>query len=314
MDGFIPAENGRRRTLKAPIGCVGTGLHSGRRVALTLRPASAGTGIVFRRTDLGRDIPALFDRVVDTRLCTAIGDGTATVSTIEHVMAALAGSGIDDAVVEVDGPEVPIMDGSAAPFLFLIDCAGIVTTAAPRVAIEVLRPIRVEEAGGAFAELLPGREAAFDAELEIDFPNTAIGRQALALRVSPLAFREALADARTFTLAEDVARLRAAGLAQGGSLANAVVVDGPMILNPGGLRRPDEFVRHKLLDVVGDLALAGAPIRGRFRGARSGHALNNRVLRALFADASAWRMTGLPIMSEGMTATPVRAAAAPAVA
>jgi UDP-3-O-[3-hydroxymyristoyl] N-acetylglucosamine deacetylase len=314
MDGFIPAENGRRRTLKAPIGCVGTGLHSGRRVALTLRPAAAGTGIVFRRTDLGRDIPALFDRVVDTRLCTAIGQGDATVSTIEHVMAALAGSGIDDAVVEVDGPEVPIMDGSAAPFLFLIDCAGIVTTAAPRAAIEVLRAIRVEEPNGAFAELLPGREPAFDAELEIDFPNTAIGRQALALRVSPLAFREGLADARTFTLAEDVARLRAAGLAQGGSLDNAVVVDGPLVLNPGGLRRPDEFVRHKLLDVVGDLALAGAPIRGRFRGARSGHALNNRVLRALFADATAWRMAGLPAMSEGAAATPVRAAAAPAIA
>ena len=314
MDGFIPAESGRRRTLKAPIGCVGTGLHSGRRVALTLRPATAGTGIVFRRMDLGIDIPALFDRVVDTRLCTAIGEGSVTVSTIEHVMAALAGSGIDDAVVEVDGPEVPIMDGSAAPFLFLIECAGIANTAAPRAAIEVLRPVRVEEANGAFAELLPNREPAFDAELEIDFPNTAIGRQALALRISPLAFREGLADARTFTLAEDVARLRAAGLAQGGSLANAVVVDGPMVLNPGGLRRPDEFVRHKLLDVVGDIALAGAPIRGRFRGARSGHALNNRVLRALFADTSAWRLTGLPAMSEGAAATPVRAAAAPAIA
>jgi UDP-3-O-[3-hydroxymyristoyl] N-acetylglucosamine deacetylase len=314
MDGFIPAENGRRRTLKAPIGCVGTGLHSGRRVALTLRPSAAGTGIVFRRADLGRDIPALFDRVVDTRLCTAIAEGDASVSTIEHVMAALAGSGIDDAVVEVNGPEVPIMDGSAAPFLFLVDCAGTVTTAAPRAAIEVLRPIRVEEAGGAFAELLPGREPAFDAELEIDFPNTAIGRQALSLRVSPLAFREGLADARTFTLAEDVARLRAAGLAQGGSLDNAVVVDGPLVLNPGGLRRPDEFVRHKLLDVVGDLALAGAPIRGRFRGNRSGHALNNRVLRALFADPAAWRLTGLPAMSEGAAAAPVRAAAAPAIA
>jgi UDP-3-O-[3-hydroxymyristoyl] N-acetylglucosamine deacetylase len=314
MDGFLPAENGRRRTLKAPIGCVGTGLHSGRRVALTLRPASAGTGIVFRRTDLGRDIPALFDRVVDTRLCTAIGEGEARISTIEHVMAALAGSGVDDAVVEVDGPEVPIMDGSAAPFLFLIDCAGIVTTAAPRAAIEVLRAVRVEEPSGAFAELLPGREPAFDAELEIDFPNTAIGRQALSMRVSPLAFRDGLADARTFTLAEDVARLRAAGLAQGGSLANAVVVDGPLVLNPGGLRRPDEFVRHKMLDVVGDLALAGAPIRGRFRAARSGHALNNRLLRALFADAAAWRFTGLPAMSEGASASPVRAAAAPAIA
>lgn len=206
------------------------------------------------------------------------------------------------------------MDGSAAPFVFLIDCAGIVTTAAPRVTIEVLRRVRVEDPSGAFAELLPSREAAFDAELEIDFPNTAIGRQALSMRLSPHAFREALADARTFTLAEDIARLRAAGLAQGGSLANAVVVDGPLVLNPGGLRRPDEFVRHKLLDVVGDLALAGAPIRGRFRGARSGHALNNRLLRALFADAAAWRYAGVPVMAESAATVPVRAAAAPAVA
>ncbi len=314
MDGFLPAEMGRRRTLKAPIGCVGDGLHSGRRVGLTLRPAAAGTGIVFRRTDLGAEIPALFDQVTDTRLCTAIGEGAARIGTIEHVMAALAGTGIDDAIVEVDAAEVPIMDGSAAPFVFLIDCAGIVTTAAPRVTIEVLRRVRVEDPSGAFAELLPSREAAFDAELEIDFPNTAIGRQALSMRLSPHAFREALADARTFTLAEDIARLRAAGLAQGGSLANAVVVDGPLVLNPGGLRRPDEFVRHKLLDVVGDLALAGAPIRGRFRGARSGHALNNRLLRALFADAAAWRYAGVPVMAESAATVPVRAAAAPAVA
>lgn len=314
MDGFLPAETGRRRTLKAPIGCVGTGLHSGLRASLTLRPAAAGTGIVFRRTDLGIEMPALFDLVTDTRLCTAIGEGAGRIGTIEHVMAALAGTGVDDAIVEVDGPEVPIMDGSAAPFVFLIDCAGTATSAMPRAAIEVLRPVRVEEPNGAFAELLPSREAAFDIELEIDFPNTAIGRQAMAMRLSPHAFREGLADARTFTLAEDVARLRAAGLAQGGSLANAVVVDGPLVLNPGGLRRPDEFVRHKMLDVVGDLALAGAPIRGRFRGARSGHALNNRLLRALFADASAWRHAGVPVMAEGSPGTPVRAAAAPVAA
>ena len=169
-------------------------------------------------------------------------------------------------------------------------------------------------AAGAFAELLPARESAFDATLEIDFPNTAIGRQEVSMRISERGFREGLADARTFTLAEDVARLRAVGLAQGGSLANAVVVDGPMILNPGGLRRPDEFVRHKLLDVVGDLALAGAPLRARFRGSRSGHALNNRLLRALFADASAWRFAGLPAFTEGVSASPMRAAAAPAVA
>ncbi len=310
MDGFVTAEAGRRRTLKAPIGCVGVGLHSGRRAELTLRPAAAGTGILFRRTDLGIEIPALFDRVVDTRLCTAIGEGEARIGTIEHVMAALAGAGIDDAIVEVNGPEAPIMDGSAAPFLFLIDCAGIATTAAPRGAIEVLRAVRVEEANGAFAELLPTREAAFDADLEIDFPNTAIGRQRASMRLTPHAFREGFADARTFTLAEDVARLRAAGLAQGGSLQNAVVVDGPLVLNPGGLRRPDEFVRHKLLDVVGDLALAGAPLRARFRGSRSGHALNNRLLRALFADAAAWRMTGLPVLGETVGASRATASVA----
>jgi len=314
MDGFLTADTGRRRTLKAPIGCVGIGLHSGRRAALTLRPAEAGRGILFRRTDLGIEMPALFDRVTDTRLCTAIGQGESRIATIEHVMAALAGSGIDDAIIELDGPEVPIMDGSAAPFLFLIDCAGIAASAAPRRAIEVLRRVRVEDASGAYAELLPSPEAAFDLELEIDFPNTAIGRQTLTTRLSPRCFREGLADARTFTLAEDVARLRAAGLAQGGSLANAVVVDGPMILNPGGLRRPDEFVRHKALDVVGDLALAGAPLRARFRGSRSGHALNNRLLRALFADASAWRFAAPPAMAEGASVAPARAAAAPAMA
>ncbi len=299
MDGFLPAENGRRRTLKAPIGCVGDGLHTGRRLSLTLRPAELGSGIVFRRSDLGIDVPARFDHVIDTRLCTAIAHPEkpeARIGTIEHVMAALVGAGIDDAIVEVDGPEIPIMDGSASPFLFLIECAGIVTSAAPRQAIEVLRPVRVEDENGAFAELRPNAEAALDAVLEIDFPNTAIGRQALAFRLTPEGFRDGLADARTFTLAEDVARLQAAGLAQGGSLANAVVVDGQNILNPGGLRRPDEFVRHKMLDMVGDLALAGAPLRARFSGSRSGHALNNQLLRALFADPKAWRLVGQPMM------------------
>jgi UDP-3-O-[3-hydroxymyristoyl] N-acetylglucosamine deacetylase len=295
MDGFLPSENGRRRTLKAPIGCRGDGLHSGRKISLTLRPAAIGTGIVFRRSDLGLDIPARFDLVNDTRLCTAIAHPDAPearIGTIEHVMAALAGAGIDDAIVEVDGPEVPILDGSAAPFLFLIDCAGITSSAAPRQVIEVLRPVRVEDGRGAFAELRPNPEAALDAVLEIDYPNTVIGHQSLALRVTPESFRGVLAEARTFGLAEDVEKLRAAGLALGGSLDNAVVVDGPNILNPGGLRHQDEFVRHKMLDMVGDLALAGGPLRARFSGSRSGHALNNQLLRALFADASAWRMVG----------------------
>lgn len=320
MDGSFSSglmAEGRRRTLKASIGCVGTGLHSGRRVSVMLRPAAPGTGIVFRRTDAAVEIPARWDLVTDTRLCTAISSPDApdvAVGTIEHLMAAFAGAGVDDAIVELDAAELPILDGSATPWLFLIDCAGLTGTLAPQGAIEVLRPVRVEDASGAYAELLPSREAAFDADLEIDFPNTAIGRQRLALRVTRQSFRELLADARTFTLAEDVARLRAAGLAQGGSLANAVVVDGPLVLNPGGLRHADEFVRHKMLDVVGDLALAGAPIRGRFRAARSGHALNNRLLRVLFADAGAWRWTGAATPAlDGVTAR-LPAAAAPAAA
>ena len=319
MDGSFSSgqwTDGRRRTLKAPIGCVGIGLHSGRRVSVTLRPGPSGTGIVFRRTDAAVEIPARWDLVSDTRLCTALSAPDApevTVGTIEHLMAAFAGAGVDDAVVELDAPELPILDGSAAPWLFLIDCAGITgTLGAPAASIEVLRAVRVEDASGAFAELLPTREAAFDADLEIDFPNTAIGRQRLALRISPQSFRERLADARTFTLAEDVAMLRAAGLAQGGSLANAVVVDGPMVLNPGGLRHDDEFVRHKMLDVVGDLALAGGRLRARFRASRSGHALNNRLLRALFADAAAWRWTGAPMVTLDGVAARLPAAAAPA--
>jgi UDP-3-O-[3-hydroxymyristoyl] N-acetylglucosamine deacetylase len=297
MDGYFPLETGRRRTLKAAIGCVGIGLHSGKRVSLTLRPAEAGAGIRFRRTDIGVEIPALYDQVVDTRLCTALGLAGAPevrVGTVEHVMAALAGCGVDDAIVELDGPEVPILDGSAAPFVFLIDCTGLVAQAGLGLpeAIEVLRPVRVQDGEGpnaAWAMLEPTGGDRLEASLTIDFPGTAIGRQSLEARISPREFRAELAEARTFTLAEEVARLRSMGLAQGGSLANAVVVDGPLVLNPGGLRQADEFVRHKLLDVVGDLALAGAPIRGRFTGHRSGHGLNNRLLRALFADAANWR-------------------------
>lgn len=315
MDGFLPIDRARRKTLKTAIGCVGVGLHSGRRVSLTLRPAAAGTGIIFRRTDLGIDVPARFDRVADTRLCTALVAADAPqarIGTVEHVMAALAGTGVSDAILEIDGAEVPILDGSAAPFVFLIDCAGTTSLNLPAPVIEVLRRVRVEEKG-AFVELLPSATAGFEAELSIDFPSTAIGSQSVGMRVTPAAFRAGLADARTFTLAEEIARLRAAGLAQGGSLANAIVVDGPMVLNPGGLRRPDEFVRHKLLDVVGDLALAGAQLSGRFVGHRSGHALNNKLLRAMFADRSAWRLVEGEVPVDGAT-TRMPAAAAPAMA
>ena len=279
-----------QQTLKAPIGCVGVGLHQGHRASLTFRPAPVDHGIVFRRTDIGVDIPARFDRVVDTRLATVIADDDARIGTIEHVMAALAGCGIDNAVVEIDGPEPPILDGSASPFVFLLGCAGVVAQEAPRTTIAIVRPVRVSD-GDAFAELRPPGPgtAGLDMALSIDFPAVAIGRQALSLRLTPDTFRHELARARTFTLAQEIDQLRAAGLARGGSLESAVVVDQARVLNVTGLRMPDEFVRHKLLDAVGDLALAGAPLHGRFIAHRSGHTLNHRLLQALFADRSAWQ-------------------------
>jgi UDP-3-O-[3-hydroxymyristoyl] N-acetylglucosamine deacetylase len=281
-----------QRTLKSRIPCVGIGVHSGRRVSLTLLPAPAGHGIVFRRTDLNRDIPATYNRVVDTMLCTTIGEGAARIGTIEHLLAALAGAGVDNVLIEVDGPEVPIMDGSAAPFSFLLECAGIASLNTPRKVIEILRPVRVTD-GKAFVELRPFGAArtaipTLDLEVSIDFAEAAIGRQTRTLRLTPENFREAVAPARTFALASDINRLRELGLARGGSLDNAIVVDGSKVLNPGGLRMKDEFVAHKLLDAVGDLALAGAALHGRFIANRPGHGLNNKVLRALFARQANW--------------------------
>jgi UDP-3-O-[3-hydroxymyristoyl] N-acetylglucosamine deacetylase len=283
-----------QQTLKTAIDCIGIGLHSGRKVTMRLTPAEADHGIVFRRTDLGRDLPAHYAQVVDTRLATVLGDvddGQVRVSTVEHLMAALMGCGIDNALIEINGPELPALDGSAGHLVFLIDCAGIAPQDAPRRVIEVVRPVRVTE-GDAYAELGPAMRArgGLELTLSIDFAAEAIGQQELSLRLTPESFRGELARARTFALAEDIAGLRAAGLAQGGSLDNAVVVDAGRVLNPGGLRMADEFVRHKLLDAVGDLALAGAALSGRFVAHRSGHGLNNKLLRALMADSSAWRM------------------------
>ena len=299
-----------QRTLKAAIHCVGTGLHSGRHVNLTLEPAPANTGIVFRRTDLGIDVPARFDTVVDTRLCTVVAAPDAPqarVGTIEHVCAALAACGIDNAVVAVDGPEIPVLDGSADPFVFLIDCAGIVDQAEPRREIEVLRTVRATD-GESFVEIRPSRAPGMELAVSIAFDAAAIGRQTLSMRLTEAAFRRDLAPARTFALAADIAGLQAAGLAQGGSLDNAVVVDGARVLNPGGLRMQDEFVRHKMLDVVGDVALAGARLRARIVAHRPGHSLNNLVLRALFADAEAWAWTS-PKLLPAWTQTTLQVAA-----
>jgi len=280
-----------RRTLKTAICAVGRGLHGGAEVTMNLVPAPSGTGIMFARTDLGVRIPARYDAVSDSRLCTVVSAGEARVGTIEHLMAALAASGVDDVLVEVDAPELPILDGSAEPFMFLIERAGIVEHEGVRATLEVLRTVRVEH-HGAFAELRPHHAggAGFEMSLAIEFAAAAIGAQAYNMTLSAEAFARELAPARTFTLKQEIEALRAAGLAKGGSLANAVVVDGAQVLNPEGLRFADEFVRHKMLDVVGDLALAGAPISGRFVGAKTGHALNNLLLRALFADAANYRM------------------------
>lgn len=280
-----------RRTLKAPITGVGRGLHSGLDVTLNLLPAASGTGILFRRTDLGVSIPAMFDHVVDTRLCTVIAQGAARVGTIEHLMAAVSACGIDDLIVEVDAPELPIFDGSASPFLFLIESAGISEQSGAREVLEILRPVRVEQNGG-FAELRPqgAGAAGFEISLGIEFAAAAIGTQAYHFVLEAENFAAEIAPARTFTQLGEIEALRKAGLAKGGSLANAIVVDGDKVMNPEGLRFADEFVRHKVLDVVGDLALAGAPISARFIGSRTGHALNNLLLRAVFADQANYRL------------------------
>jgi UDP-3-O-[3-hydroxymyristoyl] N-acetylglucosamine deacetylase len=275
-----------QQTLRTIIGCRGIGLHSGQRMAMNLVPALPDTGIVFRRTDTGAEIRAVWQNVVESARCTMLSDGEGTtVGTVEHLMAAMAGSGIDNAIVELDGPEVPIMDGSAAPFVFLIECAGIVEQDAPRRAIKVLKPVTVVEEG-ALAALFP--DHGFSMSFEIDFDNPVIRHQGITMAVDPGSFKAELSRARTFGLLDDVDRLRAAGLARGGSLDNVIVVNGNRILNSGGLRYEDEFVRHKLLDAVGDLYLAGAPLIGRFRGVRSGHLHTRRLLAALFADDDAW--------------------------
>lgn len=287
----LSLDEAEQHTIGKAIACIGTGLHSGRPVSVRLLPAGVDTGIVFRRVDLGMDIPARFDAVVDTRLCTVLGAGEARVGTVEHLMAALAGTGVDNALVEVDGPEIPVLDGSAEPWTFLLRCAGLRAQGAARRMIEVLRPVRVEH-GDAFAELRPHgySRGGFDLAMTIEFKAAAIGRQAFGLSLDPQSFGRDLARARTFVQRHEIEGLQAAGLARGGSLDNAIVVDGDQVLNPAGLRMRNEFVRHKLLDAVGDLALAGGPLQARFIGAKSGHALNNQLLRAVFADRLNWRV------------------------
>ena len=277
-------------TLKTTAVFTGFGLHSGAAVTMKVHPAAAGHGIWFSRSDVRGDglIPALWDAVVPSKLCTLVANAAgATVSTIEHVMAALAGSAISNALIEIDGPEVPILDGSAAPFVEGFLNAGIAAQAAPVAAIRVLRAVEVRD-GAAFARLEPSDMLEID--FKIDFEDAAIGRQAKVLNMSNGAFVRELSDSRTFCRNADVIAMQERGLALGGTLENAVVFDGAKVLSPGGLRHSDEPVRHKMLDALGDLALAGAPILGRYTGERAGHAMTNRLLRKLFATPGAWML------------------------
>lgn len=266
----------------------GTGLHGGQPVKMTVRPAAAGHGIVFHRTDVSDGlVPARYDLVSDTRLCTKLtNDHGVSIGTVEHLMAALAGCGISDALIELDGPEVPIMDGSASDFVDAFVDTGIVELGPPLVAIRILAPVRVESEGRV-AELAPADR--FEMRFAIDFDDAAIGEQRHEMTLVNGAFVEELSDCRTFGRLAEVEYLRSIGLARGGNLTNAIVIDGARVLNPEGLRRPDEFVRHKMLDAVGDLALAGAPIIGRYSAEKAGHEVTNLLLRKLFATPEAWK-------------------------
>lgn len=289
----------------------GVGLHSGAAVKLAILPAPADHGIVFVRTDLsGVRIPAIWDHVTPSQLCTLLDNGAeATVSTVEHVMAALAGTGINNALIEVDGPEVPILDGSSAPFVMGIMEAGIRRQRnAPLRAIRVLRPVEVHN-GQSFARLSPASH--LEIHFDIDFADAAIGHQEKALDMANGSFVHELMDSRTFCRQADVVQMQKNGLALGGTYLNAVVVDGDRVLSPGGLRHADEAVRHKMLDAMGDLALAGAPLLARYTGHRAGHAMTNKLLRALFAAPDAWEWVDVtPAMQQQLPGAGVVSAAA----
>jgi UDP-3-O-[3-hydroxymyristoyl] N-acetylglucosamine deacetylase len=279
----------RQRTLKNVIRATGVGLHTGEKVYLTLRPAAADTGIVFRRTDLDPvvDIAANPLNVGDTRLSTTLTDGEVRVSTVEHLLSAFAGLGIDNAFVDLSAAEVPIMDGSAAPFVFLLQSAGIEEQNRPRRFIAIKEPIVVEE-DGKYARFDPFDGFKVEFSIDFDHPVFSSRLQKASVDFSTTSFVKEVSRARTFGFLRDIEALQQQNLALGGSLDNAVVVDDFRVLNDGGLRYEDEFVRHKILDAIGDLYLLGHPLIGAFRGHKSGHALNNRLLRALLANQSAW--------------------------
>ncbi|CFX63430.1 UDP-3-O-acyl N-acetylglucosamine deacetylase [Candidatus Filomicrobium marinum] len=285
----------RQTTIAREIELTGTGVHSGAPVSVSLHPAEADTGLRFLVTKRGRviaDIPASVQQVKNLTLCTVIGDDHGnTVSTVEHLLAALRGLSIDNCYIEIDSKEVPIMDGSSAMFVEAIDEVGVTELQTPRTYIKVLKPIRVED-GDCFGEIMP--HSGFHLDIEIDFDTPLIGRQRLAYEMTPGVFRNELSRARTFGFMSDVERLWKNGLALGANLNNTVAIGDDKVMNPEGLRYPEEFVRHKMLDAVGDLSLAGHPLLCKYRSVRGGHRLNASVLQALLADEYAWTIVHAP--------------------
>ncbi|PJC84918.1 UDP-3-O-[3-hydroxymyristoyl] N-acetylglucosamine deacetylase [Vibrio sp. HA2012] len=280
----------RQRTLKEIVKTTGVGLHSGRKVTLTLRPAAANTGIIYRRTDLepAVDFPADANSVRDTMLCTAlVNDEGVRISTVEHLNAALSGMGIDNIIVEVDAPEIPIMDGSASPFVFLLQSAGIQTLNAPKRFIRIKKPVRVED-GDKWAELVPYNGFRMDFSIEFSHPAIDTDEQHMLFDFSSSAFVKDISRARTFGFMRDIEYLQSQNLCLGGSFDCAIVLDEYRILNEEGLRFQNEFVTHKVLDAIGDLYMCGYSIIGELRAFKTGHALNNQLLRAVLADQEAW--------------------------
>ena len=279
----------RQRTLKNVIRATGVGLHSGEKVFLTLRPAPVETGIVFRRVDLDPvvEVPARADLVSETVLCTGLSCGPAKVQTVEHLLSALAGLGIDNAYIELSAPEVPIMDGSAGPFVFLLQSAGIEEQDAPKRFIRIIKPVEVHD-GDKFARFEPHDGFRIGFTVEFDHPAIPSSRSRAEVDFSTMSYVREVSRARTFGFMRDLEFMRERNLGLGGSMDNAIVLDEFRVLNEDGLRYADEFVRHKILDAVGDLYLAGRPIIGAFEGFKSGHALNNKLVRALMAEPSAW--------------------------
>jgi UDP-3-O-[3-hydroxymyristoyl] N-acetylglucosamine deacetylase len=279
----------KQRTLKNSIRATGIGLHTGSKVLMTLRPAPPNVGIVFRRSDLDPpvDIPARATNVTETTLGTTLSHGGATVSTVEHLLSALAGLGIDNAFVELSAPEVPIMDGSAGPFVFLVQSAGIEEQSAPKRFVRILRPVEVHD-GDKWARFEPYEGFRVNFEIEFQHPVFRDRGTRASMDFSTTSFLREISRARTFGFMRDLDFLRARNLALGGNLDNAIVLDEYRILNEDGLRYEDEFVKHKILDAIGDLYLLGHSLIGEFTGYKSGHGLNNRLLRVLLADAEAW--------------------------